>query len=165
MLKKDQAGYIKGWNSATNVRGLLNAWKAFKQKSINVLVVSLNAEKTFDQIERSFNSLGVNFIKWVKIRHTRAQAAVLTEGFSEVWILTEGWCSSARYHPPVSFGQRATCWGHKGHIHNMLFRDWTAVSQNNLICTQIRAIQLRILHRLHISPQHRHFFKRPLFQL
>lgn len=25
--------------------------------------------------------LGENFIKWVKIRHTRAQAAVLTKGF------------------------------------------------------------------------------------
>lgn len=84
MLKKDQAGHIKGWNLATNVQGLLNAFQAFKQKSMNVLVVSLDTEETFDQIEWSFNSLGVNFIKWVKIRHTRAQAAVLNEGFSEV---------------------------------------------------------------------------------
>lgn len=88
LIKEDQTGFIRGRNSAANVRRLLNAILAFKQKSVNGLVLSLDAEKAFDRIEWSYLlytlgrfGLGENFIKWVKIIYTSPQAAVLTNGF------------------------------------------------------------------------------------
>ncbi len=93
LVKEDQTGFIRGQNSATNVRCLLNAILASKQKSIKGLVLSLDAEKAFDRIERSFLlytlgkfGLGENFIKWVKIIHTRPQAAVLTNGLRSEYL-------------------------------------------------------------------------------
>lgn len=78
LVKEDQTGFTKGWNSATNVRCLLNAILALKQTSINGLVLSLDAEKAFDQIEWPFLlytmgkfGLRENFIQWVKIIYTR----------------------------------------------------------------------------------------------
>ena len=95
LVKEDQTGFIKGRNSVTNVRRLLNAILAFKQKSINGLVLSLDAEKAFDRIEWSFLfhtlgkfGLGENFIKWVKIIYTRPQAAVLTNGLRSEYFNT-----------------------------------------------------------------------------
>lgn len=40
LVNEDQTGFIRSQNSATNVRRLLNAILAFKQKSINGLVLS-----------------------------------------------------------------------------------------------------------------------------
>lgn len=45
----DQTGFIQGRNSSDNIRCLLNVIYSFKVKSIDGLVLSLDAEKAFDR--------------------------------------------------------------------------------------------------------------------
>lgn len=53
LIKEDQTDFIKGWNSANNVRRLFNVIQAFKERSIDG-VLSLDEEKAFDQVEWSY---------------------------------------------------------------------------------------------------------------
>lgn len=96
LIKEDQTGFIKGRNSSFNVRRLLNAIQAFKERSIEGLVLSLDAEKAFDRLEWSFLfytlgkfGLGENFVKWVKIIYNDPQAAILTNGFRSTYFTTQ----------------------------------------------------------------------------
>ncbi len=54
IIGTDQTGFIQSMNSSDNIRHLLNVIYTFKVKSIDGLVLSLDAEKAFDRIEWSY---------------------------------------------------------------------------------------------------------------
>lgn len=67
--------------------GAFSVIQAFQQREVDGLVLSLNAEKAFDQAEcvdlfHSLNKLGFgdNFMIWVKVLYDDSQAAILTNG-------------------------------------------------------------------------------------
>ncbi len=87
LIKDDQTGFIKGRNSCNNMRRLLNTIQVFQQRSLNGLVLSLDAEKAFDRVEMPFLfytlhkfDLGEKFISWIKLLYTNPLSAVLTNG-------------------------------------------------------------------------------------
>ncbi len=88
IIGTDQTGFIQGRNSSDNIRRLLNVIYTFKVKSIEGLVLSLDAEKAFDRIEWSYLffvldkfGLGENFVQWIRVLYTDPCSAVLTNGF------------------------------------------------------------------------------------
>ncbi len=85
IIGTDQTGFIRGRNSSDNIRHLLNMIYTFKVKSIDGLVLPLDAEKAFDRIEWSYLffvldkfGLGENFVQWIRVLYTDACSAVLT---------------------------------------------------------------------------------------
>lgn len=87
LINQDQTGFIKGRNSYNNMRRLLNAIEIFHQKSMQGLVLSLDAEKAFDRVEWPFLfhtlhkfGLGDSFIAWIKLLYSDPYSAVLTNG-------------------------------------------------------------------------------------
>lgn len=48
LIKQNQIGFIKGWNSTSDIRRLLNVIQAFEQISIDSLELSVDAEKVFN---------------------------------------------------------------------------------------------------------------------
>lgn len=54
MVKEDQSGFIKGRNSITNIRRVLNINQLSEQQAIDGLVISLDVEKAFDRVEWSY---------------------------------------------------------------------------------------------------------------
>ncbi len=84
----DQTGFIQGRNSSDNIRHLLNVIYTFKVKSIDGLVLFLDAEKAFDRIEWSYLfcaldkfGLGKNFVQWIRMLYIDPCSAVLMNGF------------------------------------------------------------------------------------
>jgi len=74
LINEDQFGFVKGRDSYNNMRRLLNTIQFFQQKSLSGLVLSLDAEKTFDRVELSYLfyvlrrfGLGEKFTNWVKL--------------------------------------------------------------------------------------------------
>lgn len=84
----DQSGFIKGRYSAHNIRHLLNLTQRSSVFSSDAMVISLDAEKVFDQLEwpyllctlQKFN-FGEILIKWIQILFTYPLLAVIANGF------------------------------------------------------------------------------------
>ncbi len=51
IIGPDQTGFVQGRHSYTNVRRLLGVIQYVKNKQLDSIVVSLDAEKAFDRIE------------------------------------------------------------------------------------------------------------------
>ncbi len=88
IIGTDQTGFIRGRNSSDNIRRLLNMIYTLKVKSIDGLVLPLDAEKAFDRIEWSYLffvldkfGLGENFVQWIRVLYTDPCSALLTNGF------------------------------------------------------------------------------------
>uniref|UniRef100_A0A3P9MQD2 Reverse transcriptase domain-containing protein n=1 Tax=Oryzias latipes TaxID=8090 RepID=A0A3P9MQD2_ORYLA len=99
IVKEDQTGLIKGRNSYNNVRRLLNIIQLSDQKAGDGLVISLDAEKAFDQVEWSYLfftlqkfSLGDGFIKWIKVLYPQPLAAVRTNGLRSADFVVQRGC-------------------------------------------------------------------------
>lgn len=87
IIKEDQTGFVKGRNSYDNMRRLLNVIQLSQGSVDPALVLSLDAEKAFDQVEWSYLhyvleefGLGGYFANWVKILYNTPTAAALTNG-------------------------------------------------------------------------------------
>lgn len=89
IIGPDQTGFVQGRHSYTNVSRLLGVIQYAKNKPLDSMVVSLDAEKAFDRIKWKymFNvlkrfSLGSIFISWVKLLYTSPQAMVMANGLT-----------------------------------------------------------------------------------
>lgn len=87
LINEDQTGFIKGCQSYNNMCRLLNMVQFFQQRSMQGLVLSLDAEKAFDRVEWPylFNTLhkfglGETFIRWINLLYKNTLSAVLTNG-------------------------------------------------------------------------------------
>ncbi len=85
IVHPDQSGFIPGRFSFGNVRLLLNTLYSSHKKDAQVAVLSLDAQKAFDQIEwpYMFEALrrfgfGTNFMEWVKIIYSNPVSCILT---------------------------------------------------------------------------------------
>lgn len=68
IVGEDQTGFVKGQNSSDNVRRLLNIIQLSWNSNDPALVLSLDAEKAFDQV------------KWLYLFYTLEKISVLTNG-------------------------------------------------------------------------------------
>lgn len=85
MIHPDQTGFIPGRFSFFNVRRLMNILYSKQDSASNVAILSLDAEKAFDQVEWSYIiavlqafDLGESFSCWVKMLYAKPRASVLT---------------------------------------------------------------------------------------
>lgn len=72
-IKADQTGFVKGHNSNNNMRRLPHTIQ-FIQKSLEGLLISLDAEKAFNHVEWPYHfhtlttfGLSEQFMRWVKL--------------------------------------------------------------------------------------------------
>lgn len=82
IVKEEQTGFVKGPN---NLRRLLNIIQLTQNSKDLVLMLSLDAEKAFNQFEWSYLfyaleefGLGDNFVNWIRVLYNAPTAAVLT---------------------------------------------------------------------------------------
>lgn len=87
IIHPDQTGFIPGRYSFSNVRRLLNTIYAGHDKIKGAGILSLDAQKAFDQVEwpYMFESLrrfgfGDSFISWVKLMYADPVCSILTNG-------------------------------------------------------------------------------------
>jgi len=85
IIHSDQTGFIPGRFSFFNVRRLMNILYSKHDSLSNVAILSLDAEKAFDQIEWNYIisvlqefDLGESFSLWVKMLYAKLRASVLT---------------------------------------------------------------------------------------
>lgn len=85
IVHPDQTGFIPGRFSYSNVRLLLNTLYSVHDKDTQAAILSLDAQKAFDQIEWPYMlealkqfGFGVNFMEWVKIIHSNPVSSNLT---------------------------------------------------------------------------------------
>ena len=98
IISTEQTGFIKGRQSFTNIRKLLNVIHSPASGETPEVVVSLDAEKAFDRVE--FNYLftvlekfgfGSNFISWIRLLYTSPKASVITNKISsQLFSLSRG---------------------------------------------------------------------------
>lgn len=87
LVHPDQVGFVKGRNSADNIRRLLHIMWKVRNDVEPTVAFSLDAEKAFDKVEFSFLfytlvrfGFGPSFVGWVKLLYTNPMASVLTNG-------------------------------------------------------------------------------------
>lgn len=98
LIHPDQTGFIKKRHGSDNVRRLFNIINLSQQTQIKTIIVSLDAEKAFDQVNWTFllNTLdkfgfGESFIQWIKTLYTSPKATVTTNGItSKTFIFHRG---------------------------------------------------------------------------
>ncbi len=85
IIHSDQTGFIPGRFSFFNVRRLMNILYSKYDSRQNVAILSIDAEKAFDQIEWNYITsvlqefdLGESFSLWVKMLYAKPRASVLT---------------------------------------------------------------------------------------
>lgn len=85
VISPDQTGFIKNRFSFFNIRRVLNFIYNQSDKDASETVVSLDAEKAFDQVRWDFLfhtlrrfGFGTNFISWIKVLYSSPVAAVQT---------------------------------------------------------------------------------------
>lgn len=84
LIHPDQTGFIPNRNSTYNLRRLLNVMYT-KREENDLVVLTLDAEKAFDQIEwsylfealRRFN-FGDKFLSWIRLLYNKPTAKILT---------------------------------------------------------------------------------------
>ena len=85
IVHPNQTGFVPGRFSFSNVRLLLNTIYSVRGDDVQASVLSLDAQKAFDQIEWPFMletlkrfGFGENFIEWVKIIYLKPVSSILT---------------------------------------------------------------------------------------
>lgn len=85
IIHSDQTGFIPGRFSFFNVRRVMNILYSKYDSHLNVAILSVDAEKAFDQIEWNYITsvlqefdLGESFSLWVKMLYAKPRASVLT---------------------------------------------------------------------------------------
>lgn len=85
MVHPDQTGFIPKRNLFYNLRRLFNIIHSFKDPKEDLVVLSLDAEKAFDQVEWSYLfalmekfKMGDKFIAWIKLLYSNPSARILT---------------------------------------------------------------------------------------
>uniref|UniRef100_A0A673WU00 Reverse transcriptase domain-containing protein n=1 Tax=Salmo trutta TaxID=8032 RepID=A0A673WU00_SALTR len=85
LVHSDQTGFIPNRNSFFNLRRLFNIMYSQRLPNVDLAVISLDAEKAFDQVEwpylfkvlQKFN-IGDGFIKWIQLLYRHPCARILT---------------------------------------------------------------------------------------
>uniref|UniRef100_A0A803JQ02 Reverse transcriptase domain-containing protein n=1 Tax=Xenopus tropicalis TaxID=8364 RepID=A0A803JQ02_XENTR len=98
LINYDQVGFVPGRQAPDNTRKLHNLLHIIKQQKIPALILSLDAEKTFDRIHWEYMNhtlqkfgLGTNFIKAISPLYSTPSAKVCTGGvLSNAFHLTNG---------------------------------------------------------------------------
>lgn len=85
LIHPDQTGFIKGQHSSNNTRRLFNIINNSTKQKTNTIIVSLDAEKAFDEVNWHFlNStlekygFGKSFIRWIKLLYNTPSALLQT---------------------------------------------------------------------------------------
>ncbi len=85
IIHSDQTGFIPGSFSFFNVRRLMNILYSKYDSRQNVAILSIDAEKAFDQIKWNYITsvlqefdLGESFSLWVKMLYAKPRTSVLT---------------------------------------------------------------------------------------
>lgn len=102
-----ETGFIKGRYSHSNIRRLLNVIQFSQNAKKEVLAVSLDVEKAFDQVEWEYLfgvlgrfSLGSNFVDWIKVLYSFPAVRIMVNGsVSDVFPLSRGTCQGCALSP------------------------------------------------------------------
>lgn len=85
IISSDQTGFMRGRHSFSNIRRLIGVVHAPALGETPEVVVSLDAEKAFDQVEWPYLftvlarfGLGPKFTSWVQLLYTSTKASVVT---------------------------------------------------------------------------------------
>lgn len=85
MIHSDQTGFIPGRSSASNLRRLFNILYTKRITHDDLVILTLDAEKAFDQIEWEYLfevlmrfNLGTRFVNWIRLLYTNPTAQVRT---------------------------------------------------------------------------------------
>ena len=85
IISEDQTGFIKGRQSYSNIRRLLDVTLSPASPNSPELVISVDAEKAFDRVEWSYLLFSLqqfgfssNFISWVRLLYSSPYASVCT---------------------------------------------------------------------------------------
>lgn len=89
IISTEQTGFIKGRQSFTNIRTLLNVIHSPASRETPEVVVSMDSEKAFDRVEFTYLftvlekfGFGSNFISWIRLLYTSPKASVTTNKIS-----------------------------------------------------------------------------------
>lgn len=84
LVHTDQTGFIPNRNSTFNLRRLFNIMYTKREGNKDLVILSLDAEKAYDQIEWSYlfevlqrYNFGNNFFAWVRLLYTSPTAQIL----------------------------------------------------------------------------------------
>ncbi len=85
LVKLDQTGFVSGCNSFNNLWRLFNKLYSSQTNRSDLVILSLNAKKAFDQVEwpylfamlQKFHT-GKKLISWLKILYKKPRAWILT---------------------------------------------------------------------------------------
>lgn len=84
LVHSDQTGFVPDRSSFNNLRRLFNVIYSSKTQQ-DLIILSLDAEKAFDQVERPYLfavlekfQLGQDFISWIKLLYKNPTARILT---------------------------------------------------------------------------------------
>lgn len=87
IVNADQTGFIKGRTSSNNTRRLINIVHYLNSQQIPGAIVSMDAEKAFDRIEREYMlevlrrfGFQSDFIGWIQLLYKTPMASVMTNG-------------------------------------------------------------------------------------
>lgn len=85
LINGDQTGFIPKIHSFNNLRRLISIMHSHKSHDQELSIISLDAEKAFDQVEWDYMikvlqkfQLGENFIAWIKLLYNKPTARILT---------------------------------------------------------------------------------------
>ncbi len=98
IIHPDQTGFISGRYYGDNIRRLLNIISHQKNKKLESVIISLDAQKAFDRVSWRYLlqtlkrfKFGPNFIDWIQTLYSSPQAAVRVNGYrSERFTLQQG---------------------------------------------------------------------------
>lgn len=118
IISPDQMGFIRNWYSFFNIRRLLNILYSPSPPGTPEVVLSLDAEKAFDQVEWGYLfsvlerfGFGPRFISWVKLLYTSPRTAVRTNNNLSIYFELQHGTRQGCPLSPLLCG--TTCFGTK----------------------------------------------------